>query len=80
MPLAGLEFFEKIMCPKDFLIPTGHGVMGISCKLLDIIRSVFLRIELNGVIARQMVHESPDMKDFYLSNATLKKSECLLER
>ena len=33
VPIDGLDFLEKIKCPKDFLIPTCQRIMGISCML-----------------------------------------------
>ena len=73
VPLAGVDFLESIGCPKDFLVPTRHGIMGISRTTLGIIGSVFLRLELDGVVARQMVHVSPKVTGFYLSETTLKQ-------
>lgn len=75
--LAGVDFLEKIGCPKDFLVPTGHGIIGISRTSLDIIGSVFLRLELDGIVARQMVHVSPTVRGFFLSETALRQLHVL---
>ena len=79
VPLAGVDFLEEIGCPKEFLVPTSHGIMGISRTTLGIIGSVFLRLELDGAVARQMVHVSPKVKGLYFSETTLKQLGVLSE-
>ena len=69
---AGIDILEEIGCPLPYLVPTSHRIMGITKSSLDIIGSVFLRIEYGGEITRQMVHISTTTKGLYLSETALK--------
>ena len=70
---AGVDFLEKIGCPKSFLVPTSHRIMGITSSSLDIVGSVLVRIEYGGELTRQMVHISTRTRGLYLSNSALKE-------
>ncbi len=68
---AGTDFLEEIGCPESHLVPTSHGIVGITSSNLDIIGSVMLRIEFGGNTSRQMVHISRTCRGLYLSELTL---------
>ena len=70
---AGLDFLEKIGCPKSYLIPTTHGIVGITRESLDIIGAALVRFEVNGKVSRQMVHISTKTNGLYLSETSLKQ-------
>ena len=68
---AGTDFLEQIGCPESYLVPTSHRIVGITTSSLDIVGAVFVRIEVNGRISRQMVHISRNTHGLYLSEKTL---------
>ena len=71
-PTAGIELLKSLNCSDSYLIPTKHRIVGITHSSLGIIGSLLLRIELNGVVTRQMVHISTNVKGLYLSQTALK--------
>ena len=68
---AGADFLEYIGCPESYLVPTSHGIVGITSSHLDVIGSVMLRIEADGNDTRQMVHISRNCHGLYLSEQSL---------
>ena len=68
---AGTDFLKDIGCPEAYLVPTSHRIVGITTSSLDIIGAVFLRIEVEGRITRQMVHISRNTHGLYLSETAL---------
>lgn len=68
---AGMDILEQIGCPEPYLVPTSHRIVGITDSFLDIVGSVFLRIEVAGKITRQMVHVSRNTRGLYLSETAL---------
>ena len=69
---AGEDILDILSCPKEYLIPTRHNIVGITRSGLGIVGSILLRIELNGKVSRQMVHISSKINGFFLSEGTLK--------
>ena len=69
---AGIDVIEQVGCPESYLVPTSHRIVGITTSSLDIVGSVFLRIEVAGKITRQMVHVSRNTRGLYLSEKALK--------
>ena len=69
---AGVEFLDDIGCPKSYLVPTSHKIVGITDASLGILGAVMLRIEVNGAVSRQMVHISQKARGLYLSETALK--------
>ena len=72
---AGEDILATLGCPQEYLIPTKHRIIGITCSDLGIIGSVLLRIEHKGRITRQMVHISTKVKGLFLSEGALKDLE-----
>ena len=48
---AGVDFLEEIGCPESYLVPTSHGIIGITRDSLDIVGAALLRFELNGKVS-----------------------------
>ena len=69
---AGVDFLETIGCPRSYLIPTRHRIVGITNDNLGIIGALFVRFELNGKVTRQMVYVSTKVKGLFLSEGSLK--------
>ena len=55
---GGEDFLETIGCPKSYLVPTSHRIMGITSSSLGIIGAVLVRMEAGNEVSRQMVHMS----------------------
>ena len=41
--LAGVEFLETMGCPRSYLIPTNHQIVGITSSSLDLLGAVIIR-------------------------------------
>lgn len=70
---AGTNVVEKLGCPKTYLVPTKHRIMGITETSLAIQGVVFLRIKVGNRETRQMVYVSDNVNGLYLSEAALKE-------
>ena len=68
---AGTDVLELLGCPRTYLVPTSHQIVGITDSRLNIAGSVMLRIEIGGKITRQMVHVSTNTQGLYLSETAL---------
>ena len=55
---AGVNMLRKMGIPERYLIPTCHRIIGITDTNLKILGAVFLEIECNDRVTRQMVHIS----------------------
>ena len=69
---AGVDFLEKIGCPKTYLIPTSHRIVGITTDSLGIIGAALLKIQVGERVTRQMVYISKNVRGLYLSETALK--------
>ena len=70
---GGVDFLEDIGCPETYVVPTSHGIIGITKDPLDIIGSALIRFEIDGKVSRQMVHISRKTSGLYLSQTALKQ-------
>ena len=64
--------FNKLKCPRAYLVKTGHRIVGITDSTLSIIGTVYLRIHRGGRLSNQMVHISENLWEFYLSQTAIK--------
>lgn len=64
--------FNKLKCPRAYLVKTGHRIVGITDSTLSIIGTVYLRIHRGGRLSNQMVHISENFWEFYLSQTAIK--------
>ena len=69
---AGEEFLDMLNCPRDYILPTRHKIVGITNDQLGIIGAVFLRMELRGRTTRQIVYISQKVTGLFLSESALK--------
>ena len=63
---------EQLHCPRSYLIPTRHGIHGITDQPLKIVGALLLCIETNNHQTRQGVYIADNVNGFYLSEAALK--------
>ena len=68
---AGVNMLRKMGIPERYLIPTCHRIIGITDTNLKILGAVFLEIECNDRVTRQMVHISTNSSGLYLSEQAL---------
>ena len=75
--LAGMDFLSAINCPPEYLIATSHKIVGISNSNVNIIAALFVKIELEGRVTRQMVYISSQISGLFLSEESLKGLEVI---
>ena len=68
---AGLDDILKMGFSRECLIPTCHGIIGITDNRLKIVGGLFLELSYNNKTTRQMVHVSMNSRGFYLSERAL---------
>ena len=68
---AGLDDILKMGFSRECLIPTCHGIIGITDNRLKIVGGLFLEMSYNNKTTRQMVHVSMNSSGFYLSERAL---------
>ena len=53
---SGPEILSMLQCHSSYLVPTTHGIQGITDKPLDIMGALLLHIKSNGLDTRQVVY------------------------
>ncbi len=69
---SGPEILQQLQCPTLFLIPTSHGIHGITEKPLEIMGALLLLIYAGGHQTRQVVYVAKNINGLYLSQTALK--------
>ncbi len=70
---SGIGLLDRLGMSEHMLVPTKHRIVGITDTRLEIIGSVFVRIQFNGAEARQMIHVSRNSCGLYLSESACKQ-------
>jgi hypothetical protein len=68
---CGQNILRLLDIPERYLIPTNHGIVGITDTRLKIMGTVMLKIGYNGKETRQMVYVSTNSAGLYLSEKAL---------
>ena len=63
---------EQLHCPSSALIPTSHGIHGITESSLDILGTLLLQITAGRHQTNQMVYIAKNIAGFYLSQTVMK--------
>ena len=69
---SGPEILEQLCCPASFLIPTSHGIHGITEKPLEIMGALLLTVKTGGHQTHQVVYVAKNINGLYLSQTALK--------
>ena len=70
---SGIGLLNILGMSENMLVPTKHRIVGITDTRLEIIGSVFIRIEYNEETTKQMVHISRNSSGLYLSEHACKE-------
>ena len=70
---GGTDILEVLKCPRSYLVPTTHRIMGINASNLGLVGAIMLRLECNGKISRQMIHISENVRGLYLSKTACRE-------
>ena len=68
---CGVDTLKMLNIPERYLIPTSHGIVGITDTRLQILGTVMMAIRYNGRKSRQMVYVSANAAGLYLSEKAL---------
>ena len=68
---CGMDTLKELGIPERYLIPTHHGIVGITDMRLKILGTLMLKITYNGGETRQMVYVSSNPMGLYLSERAL---------
>ena len=68
---CGIDTLRKMNIPDQCLIPTNHGIVGITDTRLNILGTLMLKMTYNGSETRQMVYVSSNPMGLYLSEKAL---------
>ena len=74
---CGLDTLKILDIPERYLIPTSHGIVGITDTRLQILGTVMLKISYKGKETRQMVYVSTNSIGLYLSEKALSDLELI---
>ena len=69
---SGPEIMEQLHCPASALVPTSHGIHGITENSLSILGALLLQITAGGHQTNQVVYVAKNIKGFYLSQTAMK--------
>ena len=64
---CGAEILDILNIDRNHLIPTSHGILGITDTRLNIIGSIFAQIQLKNRSTKQMIHVSTNSSGLFLS-------------
>jgi len=64
---CGAEILDILNIDRNHLIPTSHGILGITDTRLNIIGSIFAQIQLKNRSTNQMIHVSTNSSGLFLS-------------
>ena len=64
---CGIDTLREMNIPEQCLIPTNHGIVGITDTRLNILGTLMLKMTYNGSETRQMVYVSSNPMGLYLS-------------
>ena len=68
---CGIDVIKSLKIPSRYLIPTSHGIMGITDTSLKIMGTVMLKIKYQERTTRQMVYVTSNPMGLYLSEKAL---------
>ena len=68
---CGVDIMKSLRIPARYLIPTSHGIMGITDTRLNIIGTLMLKITYMEKTTRQMVYVTSNSMGLYLSEKAL---------
>ena len=68
---CGIDTLKTLKIPERYLIPTSHGIVGITDTRLQILGTLMLKITYMGKETKQMVYVSGNAVGLYLSEKAL---------
>ena len=68
---CGMKELKKMRIPTRYLIPTSHGIAGITDTRLNIVGTVMMQIRYGKNVTHQMVYVANNLDGFYLSEKAL---------
>ena len=68
---SGPGILQELQCPDAYLVPTSHGIHGITEKPLNILGALSLHIEAGGHHTCQVVYVAENIDGFYLSKTAM---------